>query len=1284
MSAEAGPSRVPARRSGRNASTKNTNFDWSRLTDMDVDGDNEEAEFGALALGTYGYSDEDSDFSQDSQDEWYDDVDSDSSITTSGKVPSKKTSKPATRGIQTTKSKVSKSSSSRPKSDAATSDDSNDELDLEYAYSGAGDGMGFDGPKSQLFDGASSTRASQHEDEQDNADSDFEPKSFQRLVSSLQDTSREAGALRQRWDTSIEAENAEFENELRAAAGFKQKRGTRRKAREQPLSPEVQALLADANLAYVEQRLYDAIPKLEEVIRIEPNVKAAWNTLGLIYEEVGEEEKSIQCRIIGAHLQSGASEEWKSLAYRSIAQMLYRQAIYCFQQAIRIDKTDIDSIWDRALLLRDLGDYKAAINGMFDILKLQPYDASVVRELIPILVSTRDYDRGIEILERWRKSSMDAFPTPNIDGYLDPAVDGIEGADESPQATTAAPAVNRFKVSELVTLADLLLLTRKPVETVALLRQTARWLDGRAKEDFWDAVNDDREFDGDIDPQIRKQRDQDRYGRQVETAEPHKLDPEVRLRLGKARMMLGDVAEAKQHFDILTDGDPGDIPQIFAEVGDCYYEHKLWAEALDIFTDLASTEYATDDVSLYAKLAACNHALGELEEAARLYEPVVEAAPDTLEWQMRLAEVYEGLGEKEKSLEVLQQVMQILLTQREADSQTGIDQGSRATASPVGATADNQFSFFDEMGTSTTKKTAPSAKRARMNYDRQQRLKLEVQREQETQLSWRRLELLDPHVFIEGFWRHDVAVCKEAEEAFGDFYRSTESIEEREKRYRQTAQWLEEAGGLIDAFRLNPRLNGHHLKKKRPGGSRTSAGKQRRAEAPSKPNTLASLLNRPGGGRHAISTQARNLLHRLQDQLVEDDAISDLADGVEGGENGDRGRPRTEPGPRQLDMSKFHGLPIEHWIALFAKYCFLLIKSNEPISVVNSLLQSLQTSAVVWGMFDRMLVVQLSWLSCALYARDWPTVWSGVRWLAQEMQFHDFPLKLGASLTNATGIHSLGSMIGNNDVKFYQRRMRQAEAVARGAPCKFSAVGRRWHVPKDVTSSLARRADETWDRHAGEANRHVAEQEDEAEGVEASDSEGGSSFDDQDENEKSSNIDIKGDRPDAALATRLARPTKPSPLAEMFYGYMLLYSGGFQSSSAFFSRAYVIQPTDPLLCLVTAVAKLSRSTNRQTDNRHHMILTAMTFFQQYVKFRADNGARSENRAEIEYNRGRAMHHVGLVHLAEQHYRNVLEYDGQQEGGWGMKREAAWNLALIYTTSGSSNLVKELYEKYLCV
>ncbi len=128
---------------------------------------------------------------------------------------------------------------------------------------------------------------------------------------------------------------------------------------------------------------------------------------------------------------------------------------------------------------------------------------------------------------------------------------------------------------------------------------------------------------------------------------------------------------------------------------------------------------------------------------------------------MRLAEVYEGLGEKEKSLEILRHVMQILKNQRAAEA-AQISQGQASASENANANEDGQLSFFDEMGTTSLAKSAPSAKRARMNYNRQQRLKLELQREQETQLSWRRLELLEPHVFIDHFWRYDVASQRKA------------------------------------------------------------------------------------------------------------------------------------------------------------------------------------------------------------------------------------------------------------------------------------------------------------------------------------------------------------------------------------------------------------------------------------------------------------------------------------------------------------------------------------------
>ena len=797
-------------------------------------------------------------------------------------------------------------------SDEEDDDDDEDEDDDENEDEDDEDGY-LNQIEPALLGSASTARAPRPDGEVE-----FESESFNRLVSSLQDTSRQTGALRRVWDTSIEEENEQFENELRASAGFKKRKNTRRVSREQNLSMEVRSLLSDANLLFVDRHLQEAIPKLEEVIRIEPTVISAWRTLGLIYEELGEEEKSIQCRIVGAHLQPGANLEWKGLAERSMAMGLYRQAVYCYQQAIKIDKTDIQAIWERAILLRDLGDVKPAINGMLDILKLQPHDPSVIRELIPMLVvSTKDYDRGIQILQDWRQYNVDLFPDPTI----------FTGDPDSPQ--------NTFGVSELVTLGDLLLLVRRPADAIALLRTTARWLDGRSQETFWDAVSDDREFDEDRDDQVARSREPGGYGRMVEMAPPHQLDPEIRLRLGKARMMVRDEIEARRHFDRLTDLDPAEYPTIFGEVGDCFYENKMWAEALDVFTDLATNEWI-DDVSLYAKMAACNHALGELKEAARLYEPVVEASPDNLEWRMGLAEVYEELGDKDRSLEVLRGVVRLLQAQKQGVGTSGaaiagVEPAAPDEAMEIEQEGDAQMSFFDEF--SAPSKDRPAGRRARMNYNREQRLKIEKQREQDTMLCWRRLELLQSHVFVDGFWRSDVPLTRSREMPGSGIYGSHEAPEAREARYRHTAQWLEEATSLVESFRSTPKL--HPTKRKR--GARHLS---------SRPSGLA------GSGRRNISSQAQSLLQRLQDQMLEDDLEAEHAEipGMDGSIH------------KQLDQEKFRGISIDSWIDLFAKYAFVLTKGEEDQDLVNEVMQSLFSSNVVWGNFRRMLTVQLSWL----------------------------------------------------------------------------------------------------------------------------------------------------------------------------------------------------------------------------------------------------------------------------------------------------------------------------------
>lgn len=44
------------------------------------------------------------------------------------------------------------------------------------------------------------------------------------------------------------------------------------------------------------------------------------------------------------------------LSYRDLG--FIQQAIYCFQQALKADKSDVDAMWDRAILLKDVGQTK--------------------------------------------------------------------------------------------------------------------------------------------------------------------------------------------------------------------------------------------------------------------------------------------------------------------------------------------------------------------------------------------------------------------------------------------------------------------------------------------------------------------------------------------------------------------------------------------------------------------------------------------------------------------------------------------------------------------------------------------------------------------------------------------------------------------------------------------------------------------------------------------------------------------------------------------------------------
>lgn len=81
--------------------------------------------------------------------------------------------------------------------------------------------------------------------------------------------------------------------------------------------------------------------------------------------------------------------------------------------------------------------------------------------------------------------------------------------------------------------------------------------------------------------------------------------------------------------------------------------------------------------------------------------------------------------------------------------------------------------------------------------------------------------------------------------------------------------------------------------------------------------------------------------------------------------------------------------------------------------------------------------------------------------------------------------------------------------------------------------------------------------------------------------------------------------------------------------------------------------------------------------------------------ESSYNIGRAAHQLGLLHIAAAYYERSLQASPSAaqsaaacRGGGSerlsLQREAAYNLSLIYRSSGSEDLARQLLRQYVTI
>ncbi|TFK37274.1 hypothetical protein BDQ12DRAFT_736397 [Crucibulum laeve] len=524
---------------------------------------------------------------------------------------------------------------------------------------------------------------------------------FDRLVQNIRvgntSSSSSSGGLEKNWDFNIEESEAQFRDDLREASGRGRVAGP-------ILSQQVKALIGEGNQAYVDNDLSEAIRIMQEVIRIEPRAVSAWSVLAQCYEDEGQEMKGLQLRIMAAHLRHDA-DEWGRLARQSREHGYNQQALYCYRKVYSLDPTNVDALWDRASLAKEIGDLRTARNAFLAILKRYPHDLTVLRELHTILVELSDLPTCASLLQQAFEYYQKTYP---LGHGLDP--------------TTGAPVPGGgFSRLDLLLLADLYNALGEHESAIEVIRKGTRWLQGRAEQKYWDLCEDDREYDGEGWPA------------RIVTAESggvqagrFELDANARHRLAVARIKMGEVEEGKLHANAVLSEDVLDYAVLFAEIADAYFDREMYAEAKPIY-ELLGGDPATSSLYVLLQTAACLRMLDELKEAAEVYEHIKLADPSNNDAKMKLAEIYEIMNEPRKALELVYEVIDSRKKRpRDRDAAQGDDAANAGT------------SLFAEER--TTAKSKATALRAQNRLSHAQLRELEAEREKEVVRGYKRVK----------------------------------------------------------------------------------------------------------------------------------------------------------------------------------------------------------------------------------------------------------------------------------------------------------------------------------------------------------------------------------------------------------------------------------------------------------------------------------------------------------------------------------------------------------------
>uniref|UniRef100_A0A8C2Y7T0 Ral transcription factor IIIC subunit 3 n=1 Tax=Coturnix japonica TaxID=93934 RepID=A0A8C2Y7T0_COTJA len=147
-------------------------------------------------------------------------------------------------------------------------------------------------------------------------------------------------------------------------------------------------------------------------------------------------------------------------------------------------------------------------------------------------------------------------------------------------------------------------------------------------------------------------------------------------------------------------------------------------------------------------------------------------------------------------------------------------------------------------------------------------------------------------------------------------------------------------------------------------------------------------------------------------------------------------------------------------------------------------------------------------------------------------------------------------------------------------------------------------------------------------------------------------------------------------------GHNAFVSGSFKHALGQYVQAFRANPDEPLYSLCIGLTFIHMASQKYVLKRHALLVQGFSFLHRYLDLRGPC-------QETFYNLGRGLHQLGLLHLAIHYYQKVLELppltlEGIETDQTDLRRDTAFNLSLIYRSSGNTRMAQKMLYTYVVV